>query len=760
LKTGVRILVSGRVQGVGFRPYLARLAKRLALSGEARNVPEGVEIKIFGREENLRSFLHRLRTEAPEVSHIKSLAVRPLTEAPPETFKITQSRAGHPQTYVPPDLATCKACLEEVFTPSDRRYLYPFTNCTDCGPRYTVIKDLPYDRKRTSMQVFPMCPECEREYLDPGSRRFHAEPNACPVCGPKLWITEASGEVLAVEEVWYFVVRTLREGAIWAIKGLGGFHLVCDAENETAVQKLRERKKRPTKPLAVMVRDLERARLVAEVSAVEAEALLSRAAPIVLCRKRLPFPLAEAVAPGINLVGLMLPYTPLHHILFRAWPGLALVMTSGNLSEEPLCYRNEEALERLKALADYFLLHDREIVAPVDDSVVRFAGETRILVRRARGFAPEPLPLPREGPPVLAVGPLLKNTFTLTRKAEALLSPHLGDLEDAGSLALWERTFEHYVKLFGVRPRIVVSDLHPDYLSTRLAEEIAEKEGLLHLRLQHHAAHAYTALGARAGKRALALVLDGAGLGLDGTIWGGEILLLEGERFRRVGSLEPFLLPGGEAAEREPWRVALAFLRDLYGREALNYLRGSLRSLPEEKLKTVWFQIEKKLNTPLTTSAGRLFETVAVLLGLGWRNHYEGELALRLETLASRTSEERVKPYVTGFNPDSGIVSGRDLILSVLADLGRGVPRELIALRFHLGLSRALVHTCRELARRFEVREVCLSGGCFQNAVFLEATLEGLIREGLKPVFSEEVPPNDGGVSYGQAVWASLADHL
>jgi len=605
-----------------------------------------------------------------------------------------------------------------------------------------------------------MCSECEREYLDPGTRRFHAEPNACPKCGPNLRITEASGERVAVEDLWNFVIRTLREGAIWAIKGLGGFHLVCDAENERVVQKLRKRKIRPTKPLAVMVRDPERARLVAEVSAVEVEALLSRESPIVLCRKRLPFPLAEAVAPGINLVGIMLPYTPLHHILLRLWPGLALVMTSGNLSGEPLCYRNEEALERLKALADYFLLHDREIVAPLDDSVVRFAGETRILVRRARGFAPEPLPLPREGPPVLAVGPLLKNTFTLTRKAEALLSPHLGDLEDAETLSLWERTLKHYERLFGTRPRIVVSDLHPDYLSTRLAEEMAEKGGLLHRRLQHHAAHAYAALGVRAGQKALALVLDGAGLGPDGTIWGGEILFLEGERFSRVGNLKPFLLPGGEAAEREPWRVALSFLREIYGLEAGKRLGSMVENLSEEDVRTVEFQIEKRLNTPLTTSAGRLFETVAVLLGLGRRNHYEGELALRLESLAWQAEDERVEPYGVRFSMSSGLLSPGDLIVSVLEDLRKGVPRALIALRFHLGLSEAMVEACAELARRFEVKDVCLSGGCFQNALLLKATLEGLIRRGLRPVFSESIPPNDGGVSYGQAVWASLADHL
>ena len=754
----LRILVAGRVQGVGFRPFLARLAQRYKLSGEARNVPEGVELLVSGTEENLSAFLDHLRREKPPLARITRVSISGLSRRFTDGFHILESRTGRPATYVPPDVATCQACLSEIFDPGDRRFRYPFTNCTDCGPRYTVIEDLPYDREKTSMREFVMCPDCLREYRDPGSRRFHAEPNACPVCGPKLWIRDRRGERVAAEDLWNFVVQTLREGAIWAVKGLGGFHLVCDAENEGAVRLLRERKRRPTKPLAVMVRDLKAARRLAEISAAEAEALLSRRAPIVLCRKKQPFPLAEAVAPGINLVGLMLPYTPLHHLLLSSWPGLALVMTSGNLSEEPLCFENEEALERLFGIADFFLLYDRRIVNPVDDSVVRFSGKTRIVIRRARGLAPDPLDLPREKNGLLAVGALLKNTFALSRGGEAFVSPHLGDLESLKTLELWKRTLDHYRRLLAVAPEILVSDLHPDYLSTQIAEEMSETQGLSHFRLQHHAAHAYSALGGRAGGRALALVLDGAGLGEDGTIWGGEILLLEGERFRRVVSLEPFLLPGGEAAEREPWRVALALLKDFYGREAGKRLATLVEGLSEESVRAVEWQIERKINAPQTTSAGRLFEAVAVLLGLGFRNHYEGDLALRLESLASGAVEENQEPYTAGFDPDSGLLSGRDLILAVLKDLGRGVPYELIALRFHLGFSRALVEACAELSRRFGVKEVALSGGCFQNALLLGTTLESLRQKGLNPIFSEEIPPNDGGLSYGQAVWASLHD--
>ncbi len=752
----LRILVTGRVQGVGFRPFLARLAQKYKLSGEARNVPEGVELLVSGTEENLSAFLDRLRRERPPLARITRVSIRGLSRTFTDGFHILESRTGRPATYVPPDMATCRACLDEVFEPGNRRFGYPFTNCTDCGPRYTVIEELPYDRAKTSMREFLMCPDCLREYGDLLSRRFHAEPNACPVCGPRLWVSTPRRERIPVKDLWQFLVRTLREGAIWAVKGLGGFHLVCDAESERTVRLLRERKRRPTKPLAVMVRDLAVARRLAEISPPEAEALLSRRAPIVLCRKRKPFPLAEAVAPGINLVGIMLPYTPLHHLLLSAWPGLALVMTSGNLSEEPLCFENEEALERLSGIVDFFLLHDRRIVNPVDDSVVRFSGKTRILIRRARGWVPDPLPLPEEKGGLLAVGALLKNTFALSREAEAFLSPHLGDLESLKTLKLWQRTLERYRQLLAVAPEILVSDLHPDYLSTRIAEEMSGSRGLPHLRLQHHAAHAYSALGGRAGGRALALVLDGAGLGEDGTIRGGEILLLEGERFRRVGCLEPFLLPGGEAAEREPWRVALALLKDLYGREAGKRLATLVEGLSEESVRAVEWQIERKINTPRTTSAGRLFEAVAVLLGLGFRNHYEGELALRLECLASGAGGENQEAYPAGFAPDSGLLSGRDLIIAVLEDLRRGVPYELIALRFHLGFSRALVETCAELSRKFGVKEVALSGGCFQNALLLGATLESLRQKGLKPLFSEEVPPNDGGLSYGQAVWASL----
>ncbi|HFC98161.1 MAG TPA: carbamoyltransferase HypF [Thermosulfurimonas dismutans] len=755
----LRILVDGRVQGVGFRPFLVRLARRLALSGEVRNVPEGVEVFITGEEKNLRAFLSALRAEAPPLSRIRRISVRSFPEAFSGEFKARKSSAGPPATYVSPDVATCPECLSEIFSPEDRRFGYPFTTCTDCGPRYTVIEALPYDRERTSMRDFPQCPDCLREYRDPASRRFHAETNACPVCGPRILILSRDGEKVEAPNPWEFVIRSLREGAIWALKGLGGFHLACDAENESAVRELRARKHRPRKPFAVMVRDLETARDLAELTPEEAAALTSRRAPIVLSRKKKPFPLAESVAPGIYLVGLMLPYTPLHHLLLSLWPGKALIMTSGNLSGEPLCFENREALSRLSGIADFFLLHDRRIVNPLDDSVVRFSGKTRIVLRRARGLAPDPLPLPRKKSGLLGTGAFLKNTFALTRNEEAFLSPHLGDLESVATLSLWKRTLKSYEHLFSVKPRGLVADLHPDYLSTRLAEEMAQSKGLPLFRLQHHAAHAYSALGERAGGRALALVLDGAGLGTDRTIWGGEVLLLEGPCFRRLARLRPFELPGGEAAEREPWRVALALLLKLFvPDEARRILLSRVPELSEEKIRLVEIQLARGLNVPRTSSAGRLFEALAVILGCGSANSYEGELALRLEGLAAEAEEEEGEGYLVEFDPSSGTIPPEAFLTAALRDLKRGVPRELIARRFHLGLARALSRAAAELSRLNGIQEVALSGGCFQNAIFLEIVKRALSARGLKPVFSEEVPPNDGGISYGQVVWGSLKE--
>ncbi len=752
----IRLLIVGRVQGVGFRPYLARLACRYGVFGEAFNGPKGVEIYLWGPKEALRNFLYALRKEAPPLTRITSISIRPWKEGVLKEFRIKESKQGSPQTRVPPDIATCKACQNEIFDPKDRRYLYPFTTCTDCGPRYTVIEDLPYDRKSTSMRFFPMCPDCLQEYNTPEARRFHAETNACAICGPRVWICDRQKTRIYVQDLWKFVITTLCKGAIWAIKGLGGFHLVCDAENEEVVKELRHRKKRPTKPFAVMVRNLEAAQRLAEISPQEAEALISPLAPIVLLQKKHPFPLAESVAPGIHLIGLMLPYTPLHHILLRNWPKLALVMTSGNLSDEPLCFENEEAFSRLSEIADFFLLHDRPIVAPVDDSVIRFSGKIQILIRRARGFVPDPLNLPKERSNLLGVGAHLKNTFAISRYKEAFLSPHLGDLESLKSLTLWRNTLKHYQRLFSIKPELVISDLHPDYLSTRLAGEIAISHKIPHLRLQHHAAHAYAALGPKAGKKVLAVVLDGAGLGQDKTIWGGEILLLDNEKFKRVAHLTPFLLPGGEAAEREPWRVALAWLKEFYENKAKKFILEFVKNISENILQGVEIQIQRRINTPLTTSAGRLFEGTAVLLGLGIRNHYEGELALRLEALATEAKEDTSEIYPVNFDPKTGFISSKDLIQSVIFDLKKGLPKELIARKFHLSLSQALVFACDILSRKFEIKEVVLSGGCFQNALLLEDTLKGLYQIGLQPIFSETVPPNDGGLSYGQIVWASL----
>ncbi|QJA06174.1 carbamoyltransferase HypF [Thermosulfurimonas marina] len=746
---GRRFVLQGRVQGVGFRPFVARLAARLDLKGWVRNGPEGVELAVWGTPRALSAFSASLISELPPLARLQRLRVRGLSEPPPEGFAIVETRQGPSHTLAPPDVATCQACLSEILDPGDRRFGYPFTNCTDCGPRYTVIEALPYDRPKTSMRSFEMCPECLAEYRDPRSRRFHAEPNACPVCGPQIWLCDARGERIPVADPLAFVVRTLREGALWALKGLGGFHLVCDAQNEAAVRLLRERKRRPKKPLAVMVRDLAAARKIAELTPAEEHWLSSPEAPIVLARKRRPFPLAESVAPGLHLVGLLLPYTPLHHLLLRAWPGLALVMTSGNLSEEPLCYRNEEALSRLSGVADYFLLHDRPIVAPVDDSVLRLCGDRPVLLRRARGFVPEPLSLPRRAPGTLAVGPLLKNTFTVTREDQALMSPHLGDLESLPILRRFEETLTHYRRLFDLPLEQVVCDLHPDYLSTRLAEERAQKEGLRLLKVQHHLAHALSALGESAEEPALALVLDGAGLGEDGLIRGGEIYLVEGPVFRRLGSLSPVPLPGGQAAEREPWRMLLAYL-SFFTEE----VPEPLRKIPAEKLEVARRVLSRG---PLTTGAGRLFEALGCLLSGETVNHYEGELAARLEALAAEGVGER--PYqVAPRRERKGVqLPAWEFVREALRDLRAGVPPEEVAARFHRGLAQSLARVLSELSEKTGLRRVVLSGGCFQNALFLEETLSALEKYGLFPVFNSRIPPNDGGLSYGQAVYASLS---
>ncbi len=756
LVTGHRLRVQGVVQGVGFRPYVYRLAKRFVLSGGVKNTGDGVCIEIFGPEEKRWTFQKALRKELPPLAHLKALSVSPLTgEAPPE-FVVFESSGGNKETYLPPDVATCALCLAELFDPKDRRYRYPFINCTDCGPRYTVIEDLPYDRERTSMKVFPLCPECHREYVDPGNRRFHAEPNACPVCGPSLWVTNAHGEEISTPDPIGFIIEQLKQGRICALKGLGGFHLAVDATNEQAVACLRARKKRPAKPLAVMVADLEKVSLLAQISPEEEGLLHSFRRPIVLLKKRAPFPLAPSVAPEIGLIGVMLPYTPLHHLILKEGDFLALVMTSGNVSGQPLCYRNEEALTRLGQMADFFLLHNRDIVIGVDDSVTRVVARKGRVLRRARGFVPEPLPLPQDTPATLAVGPLLKNTLTLTRGKEAFVSQHIGDLEDLSTLEFFETVYAHLKRLFSFSPQVIACDLHPEFLSTQWAEEKARAYGCPLVRVQHHVAHALATWGERRlSLPSLALVLDGLGYGEDGHIWGGEAFSLGPSGVRRIGHLRYVGQPGGDAAAREPWRMALSYLWKTLGSQAMALAKELWPDLEEKALRIVLQMLEKGLNTPLTSSTGRLFDAVSALLGLCLKNRHEGEAAMKLETLAQRAPRPVLYPLPFQETEEGLIWDTLTLWQALVKDLPRR-PKEDLAAGFHLSLAQGLAQGLKHLAQRYNTTQVVLSGGCFQNAYFSALFLKEAQGLGLKPYLPVNIPVNDGGVSYGQAVWVAL----
>ncbi|WP_456434188.1 carbamoyltransferase HypF [Thermosulfuriphilus sp.] len=748
----LRILVSGVVQGVGFRPFVFRLAQRYAIKGWVLNTGVGVEIKAWGK--NLPSFVAALKNEAPPLARIKAIRVEPLEGSPPEGFFVAKSQPGLRRTYIPADVATCEACLAEILNKDDRRYRYPFTNCTDCGPRYSVILDLPYDRAQTTMAPFELCSKCRQEYLDPANRRFHAEPNACPVCGPKVWVTEPDGRPVATEDPIRFIVARLSEGAIVALKGLGGFQLAVLAEDEGAVRRLRARKRRPAKPLAVMAKDLASVRNLAVICPEEERALLSPRRPIVLLKKRNPFPLAPSVAPGISIIGVMLPYTPLHYLLFEA-PFCYLVMTSGNLSQEPIARTNKEAFECLADVADFFLLHDREIAVRVDDSVLRvMAGRPR-LIRRARGYAPEPFELPASIPTTLAVGPFLKNTLAVSREGEVFVSQHIGDLEGPKGLSFFKETFQHLLKILDLTPEIVVSDLHPDYLSSIFAEEYSRQKGLKLLKVQHHLAHALSVLvEGDLRPPVLALVLDGLGLGDDGAIWGGELFWIGSREYRRLAHLEYLPLPGGEAAIRSPWRMALACLWRTFGEDLDDLPLAFTQYLPSKEKVLVLKMLKRGLNCPPTSSAGRLFEAVAAFLGLGNENLYEAQTALRLESVA--LSGQRPYSYLFKDSGDRRLISLRPAIREIVADCLKGVPVPVVAGRFVSTVIAALAEVAVFFSRQFQVIRILLSGGCFQNKLLLEGLLSQLESRGLIPYAPGEIPVNDGGISLGQVAYVSL----
>jgi hydrogenase maturation protein HypF len=753
------------VQGVGFRPFVYRLALEEVLAGFVGNDTDGVTIEVEGPAERLEAFLARLRAEAPPLARIDSVAARELAATGEAGFRIVASEVlGRVSTGIPADAATCPDCLRELLDPADRRYRYPFLNCTNCGPRFTITRRIPYDRPQTSMARFKMCAACQAEYDDPLNRRFHAQPNACWECGPRIWLAGVDGAEIAAEDAVNATIDRLLAGEVVAIKGIGGFHLSVDATNEAAVMRLRERKRRYGKPLAVMVRDLAAARKLCVLTAEEEALLTTSARPIVLARRRDGCGIAEAVAPGIPWLGVYLPYAPLQHLLFADRRARALVMTSANLSEEPIAIDNDEARARLGAIADVFLMHDREILQRCDDSVAAVVDGAPQLIRRARGFVPLGVELPPglqlEAPPLLAVGGHLKNVFALARGRFVYQSQHLGDLENLTGLAFFTESLEHLMRTFEIQPEAVAHDLHPGYLSTGWAKEWAAARGLATVAVQHHHAHVAGCMAEHGLKdEAIGLALDGTGYGTDARIWGGEVLLSRLDGFERFAHLEYVPMPGGEAAIREPWRMAFAALRtvgfDLESAAAL--VRAS-----EKEARVLDRMMQRGVNAPLTSSGGRLFDAVAAVV-LGRRVvDYEAQAAIELEGLAVDESDAADEP---GYKMEilGGDWARREpvrigagpLWRALVEDLQSGVKEARIAARFHAGVAAGFVRAAVLARAATGLEHVMLTGGCMHNRRLSRLLRDGLEATGFKVFQHRRISPGDGGLSYGQAVVAA-----
>ncbi len=753
----INIHITGIVQGVGFRPFAYNLAQHFSLTGWVKNSASGVEIIAEGEAEALDGFVAHLQVETPPLAVIDTFSVEAVSAAGYSQFAIIRSEASEGQFQpIPPDVSICPDCLREMNEPSDRRYRYPFINCTNCGPRFTIIKDIPYDRPATTMAAFEMCPECRAEYENPANRRFHAQPVACPTCGPRIWLEQpsqgAAQYFILGDDALLRAQSLLAEGKILAIKGLGGFHLACDALNVRAVDELRRRKRRVEKPFALMMPDVPTIERHCFVSPEERALLQSPARPIVLLRRRPESRVALDVAPGQQTLGVMLPYTPLHYLLFDGKPHQALVMTSGNLSDEPICTDNIEARERLAALADAFLMHDREIHIRVDDSVMRVVEgpDSPIYpLRRSRGYAPYPVHLPWKIPPVLAVGAELKNTFCVTHDDYAFLSQHIGDLENYEALKAFEEGVAHFEKLFRVRPAALACDLHPNYLATRYAHQRAKRESLPIFEIQHHHAH-LAALMAEQGldgsRPVLGVAFDGSGYGEDGALWGGEFLLADYAGFQRLAHLNYFPLPGGDLATRRPARIALGLLHalGLDWDEAL----PPHADLCYEDRTAILSQIEHKINTPLTSSIGRLFDAAAALSGVKQQINYEAQAAMEFEALAD-PDEDGLYPFEIGAQ-----INPKPAIEALVADVRAGTSASTISARFHNGLARMVLESCRKLGDDLDVSEVALSGGVWQNMFLLRKTLALLEKNGFTVYLHHHVPANDGGLALGQAVVA------
>ncbi len=750
-----RIDVSGVIQGVGFRPFIYRLANELELNGYVANTAAGVTIEVDGTDQQLDQFIETISNDKPPLAVITDITVakKPCDDTPISSgFDIRESiTSGIRVGPVTPDTDVCASCLAELSDPADRRYHYPFINCTDCGPRYTLIIKTPYDRPQTAMQRFPMCEKCRAEYSDPGDRRFHAQATCCPVCGPSVSLTDSKGNPLGETDPIKRTAELLAAGNIVAIKGLGGFHLAVNAMDSVAVARLRERKGRPDKPLAVMAPDLGKVSNFAQLNSPAEKLLTDNRKPINLLDKRSPFPLADNVAPANRFIGVMLPYTPVHHLLFHYHDFDALVMTSGNLSGSPIVKDNDEAFVKLGGIADYFLLHDRTIVTQTDDSVIRLAGREVSLYRRARSFVPTAISLAKDAGRTLSLGAIIKNTVCLTNGHEAFVCQHIGDLDNLDTQRHQETIIDHFRSLLRIEPDLLVHDLHPDYPGSRYARS---QQQLPTIGVQHHHAHAVSCMVEHglAGP-VIGLTLDGNGYGPDNTVWGGEVLLATHDSFERLAHLSNVAMPGGDAAIREPWRMAVSHLYRAFGPE---YKKLDLQILHKhgDKLDIMEQMVEKSINAPLTSSCGRLFDTAAALLGLRHTVSFEGQAAAELEMLLEPDSTDSSSyPFeIIKAEDRPWLLPVKPIIIGLVNDILENIPPQLISTRFHNTLAALFTRVCRKIRDQKNINTVVLSGGVFQNLNLLRQVKTGLEVLAFDVYAHEQVPTNDGGLSLGQAV--------
>jgi hydrogenase maturation protein HypF len=750
---GIEIKIKGIVQGVGFRPFIYNLARKFRLYGYVLNNTHGVEIEAEGEKSDLDQFLVQIKSGHPPQSKIEGIEVRKFPPKGYQDFVIRESENEYEKTaLVSPDLATCQDCLKELFDPRDRRFYYPFLNCTNCGPRLTIIQDIPYDRNKTTMDVFKMCPDCRQEYHDPQNRRFHAQPNACPVCGPRLTLMDNRGRELNTTDSVTSVVELLKRGNIVAIKGIGGYHLACDATNKTAVSNLRKRKYREDKPFALMAKNLKAIQEFCYVNPFEKKLLESVSRPIVLLKKKNLNLIAHDVAPFQKNWGVMLPYSPLHHLLLGK-SNFILVMTSGNQSDEPIAYEADDAFNRLNHIADYFLTHNREIYRRCDDSVSRVWKDQELILRRARGYVPQPIKVNFNfHKNILATGAQLKNTFCLARDDSAFLSTHIGDLENLETLDFYRKEIERFKSLCSVKPEVIAFDLHPEYLSTKYALSLNDIE---RIPVQHHHAHIASCMAEnQIRERVIGVAFDGTGYGDDDAIWGGEFLLADMKDYRREAHFKYILMPGGEMAIKQPWRIALSYLYNLYEENFLNLDLEFVKRIDKEKWKSIKKILGRNINVFSTSSVGRLFDCISVLLNWRENTNYEGQPAVELEFLADENIKTRYDFEIVR-SKDIFIINPELVIRGVVEDLIKKKRKSKIAAKFHITVAQIINEVCLRLRNEHNLNSVCLSGGVFQNMFLLNRAHELLSKNEFKVYTHSKVPPNDGGISLGQAVIAN-----